>query len=177
MATHRSRLKRGLIVGAILGTAALPVPAQAHNPSFKGTIEHGTGGLRDGAYSMTLRALAESKCASTTFQGRDWNNFDATVIPAADLTNHSVQVKWKDLGNTANGGQAAVWLILLDGTCARKPVPNQPAQGAHYLKDRAFKMPGAMKWLLLLPEAGVSGVEYTVVAKDPPKPKPKPRRR
>jgi len=180
VATHLSRLQRGLIVGAILGTAALPVPAQAHNPTFKGTIEHGWGGTRNGNpkdFSMTLVALTQSSCASTTFQGRDWNNFDAAVIPVADLAKHSVQLKWAHKGNTGNGGNAAVWAYLLDGTCTKKPLPEKAEQNLQYKLDRSFVMPAGMKWLLLQPEAGVTGVDYTVVAKDPPKPKPKPRRR
>jgi len=178
--THLGRIRRGLVVGAILGTAALPVPAQAHNPTFKGTIEHGWGGLRNGNprdFSMTVEALKQNSCASTTFQGRDWNNFDAAVIPVAGLEKHSITVTWKDQGNTGNTGKAGSWVHLLDASCAKKPLPEKPMQNPQYMNSRGFVMPAGMKWLLLQPDAGVSGVEYTVVAKDPPKPKPKPRRR
>lgn len=179
MATPWRRLRGGLLVGAVLGTCVLPVTAEAHNPTYQGTVQYGHGGTSGGAYgntSLTLHALMQSGCTSTKFQGQEMNGFDAAVIPAHDLANHTVKLTWKANGNTGNMGSAAVWAYFLDSTCTKKPIPKAPIN-AQYLTDRTFVAPGGMKWLLLQPESGVTGAEWKVIAKDPPKPKPKPRRR
>jgi len=176
-----SRIQRGLLLGAVLGVTGLPVAADAHAPTLSGTIQYGTGGTAGGTYgntSLTMQTFNDSKCTTTKNQGQETNGLDSAVVPVSDLVNHTLQLTWTHKGNTGNFGAAGVWVSFRDASCAKKPVPKEPVN-AQYVSNRTFVVPAGMRWLVLQPETGITGVDWRIVTKHPvppKKPKPKPKR-